>query len=74
MLHAEPINMSRTERVGVQGVVKGALVHVRDATSARRQELMQEELRLKDRLEASRHTLTERAEESAAMDTQVCAH
>lgn len=55
----------------VQGVVKGALVHVRDTTSARARHLAEELLALGERLDASNHCLTERAEESATAATQV---
>ena len=54
-----------------QGVVKGALVHVKEATAGRCRELGEEGFALRDRLDAARHTLTERAEESSALGTQV---
>lgn len=63
--HAELVN------IDLKGVVKGALVHVRDTTSARARHLAEELLALGERLDASNHCLTERAEESATAATQV---
>ena len=55
----------------VQGGVKTALTRVRDACSVRQRELVEEVLVLQERMDSLTHSLTERTEENATLNTQV---
>ena len=54
----------------MQGMVKGALVHVREDMCSRVRQLGEEALGLRERVDASHHTLSQRAEDAAALATQ----
>ena len=55
----------------VQGGVKTALNCIRDACFSRQRELNEELLVLQERLDSLDHSLTERTEENATLNTQV---
>lgn len=57
---------------GWQGVIKPALVRLRDATTTRAQELLEEALALQERRDSGNDMLTERTEENALLGVQVC--
>lgn len=57
---------------GVQGVVKAGLVRVKEGHGSRARELAEEELALQEGLDGTRHALSERAEENAALSAQAC--
>ncbi|CAL8470906.1 g10448 [Coccomyxa elongata] len=57
--------------VDLRGVVKAGLVRVKEGHGSRARELAEEELALQEGLDGTRHALSERAEENAALSAQV---
>lgn len=55
----------------LQGGVKTALNRIRDVCLSRQRELNEEMLVLQERLDSLNHSLTERTEENATLNTQV---
>ena len=51
--------------------MKTALTRVRDTCSVRQRELVEEVLVLQERMDSLTHSLTERTEENATLNTQV---